>query len=160
MWLSPWKRLLCFVFYLLYVKYTEVPVTSIYLKFCYRLWGMVGLQGYIRWKHFLCYWSSLSGIHWSELDSIHKANDADLSRNVFFSVRLNKRLGKQSRYRWFETPWWSLWRHCDDLKHQDNKDRKFNGIHLQVKMQENNCLLYVFKTRRPRQNCRHFADDI
>ena len=30
------------------------------------------------------------------------------SFNVFFDLRLNKRLSKQSRRRWFET----LWRHC------------------------------------------------
>ena len=34
------------------------------------------------------------------------------SFDVFFDLRLNKRLSKQSRRRWFETPWRSLWRHC------------------------------------------------
>ena len=33
--------------------------------------------------------------------------------DIFFDVRLNKRLGKKSRCRWFETPWPSLWRHCN-----------------------------------------------
>ena len=32
----------------------------------------------------------------------------------FFDLRLNKRLGKQSRRWWFETPWCWLWRHCND----------------------------------------------
>ena len=31
--------------------------------------------------------------------------------DVFFYLRLNKRLSKQSRGWWFETPAWSLWRH-------------------------------------------------
>ena len=31
----------------------------------------------------------------------------------FFDLRLNKRLNKQSRHRWFETPSRSLWRHCN-----------------------------------------------
>ena len=35
------------------------------------------------------------------------------SFDVFFHLRLNKRLGKQSRRRWFETPSCSLWRHCN-----------------------------------------------
>ena len=37
-----------------------------------------------------------------------------MTRNfdVFFDLRLNKRLCKQSRRRWFETPSHSLWRHC------------------------------------------------
>ena len=35
------------------------------------------------------------------------------SFNVFFDLRQNKRLSKQSRPRWFETPSRSLWRHCN-----------------------------------------------
>ena len=34
--------------------------------------------------------------------------------HVFFDLRLNKRLSKQSRRRWFETPSRSLWRHCNE----------------------------------------------
>ena len=34
------------------------------------------------------------------------------SFDVFFNVRLNKRLSKQSRGWWLETPSRSLWRHC------------------------------------------------
>ena len=33
------------------------------------------------------------------------------SFDVFFDLRLNKRLSKQSWGWWFETPSWSLWRH-------------------------------------------------
>ena len=36
------------------------------------------------------------------------------SFDVFFALRLNKRLNKHSRRWWFETPWHPLWRHCDD----------------------------------------------
>ena len=35
------------------------------------------------------------------------------SFDVFFDLRLNKRLSKQSRRRWFEIPLRSLWRHCN-----------------------------------------------
>ena len=35
------------------------------------------------------------------------------SLSVFFGLSLNKRLNKQSRGWWFETPPRSLWRHCD-----------------------------------------------
>ena len=38
-----------------------------------------------------------------------------LSFHVLFDLRLNKRLSKQSRRRWFETPSRSLWRHCNVL---------------------------------------------
>ena len=36
------------------------------------------------------------------------------SLDVFFDLRLNKRLSKQSRRRWLETLSGSLWRHCND----------------------------------------------
>ena len=35
------------------------------------------------------------------------------SFNVFFDLRLNKRLSKQPWGWWFEMPLWSLWRHCN-----------------------------------------------
>ena len=35
------------------------------------------------------------------------------SFDVFFDLRVNKRLSKQSRGWWFETPSCSLWRHCN-----------------------------------------------
>ena len=37
------------------------------------------------------------------------------SFDVFFDLRLNKRLSKQSWGWWFETPPCSLWRHCNEL---------------------------------------------
>ena len=37
------------------------------------------------------------------------------SFDVFFDLRLNKRLGKQSWGWWFETPLRSLWRHCNAM---------------------------------------------
>ena len=37
------------------------------------------------------------------------------SFDVFFDLRLNKRLSKQPWGWWFETPSWSLWRHCNGL---------------------------------------------
>ena len=36
------------------------------------------------------------------------------SFDVFFDIRLNKQLSKQSRRGWFETSWRSLWCHCND----------------------------------------------
>ena len=40
-----------------------------------------------------------------------KASEAELW--CFLRLRLNKRLSKQSRRRWFETPSCSIWRHCN-----------------------------------------------
>ena len=44
------------------------------------------------------------------------------SFDVFFDLRLNKRLSKQPWGWWFDAPSWSLWRHCNDLviRHADN----------------------------------------
>ena len=42
-----------------------------------------------------------------------KASDAELW--CFFYLRPNKWLSKQPWGWWFETPWWSLWRHCNAL---------------------------------------------
>ena len=57
----------------------------------------------IKWKHFPRYWPFVWGIHRSPV-----------TRNfdVFFDLSLNKRLGKQPRRRWFETPSRSLLRQC------------------------------------------------
>ena len=46
------------------------------------------------------------------------------SFDVFFDLRLNKRWRKQSWGWWFETPSWSLWRHCNGM----------NGMGLSVWM--------------------------
>ena len=35
---------------------------------------------------------------------------------VFFDLRLNKRLSKQPWGWWFETPSWSLWLQCNDVR--------------------------------------------
>ena len=67
----------------------------------------------IKWKHFPRYWlfvwenSPVTGEFPSQR-TVTRGFD------VFFDLRLNKRLSKQSRRRWFETPSRSLRRHCND----------------------------------------------
>ena len=70
--------------------------------------------------------------------------------DVFFYLRLNKRLSKQPRRRWFETPLGSLWRYCNAIIftvsipsnsltvlcafcHDDNSEQWGNIIHQQEK---------------------------
>ena len=65
----------------------------------------------IKWKHFPRYWpfvgnSRLTGEFASQ-------RPVTRSFDVFFDLRLNKRLSKQSWRRSFETPSRSLWRHCN-----------------------------------------------
>ena len=43
------------------------------------------------------------------------------SFDVFFDLRLNKRLSKQPWCWWFETPSWSLWRHCNGEQNTSEK---------------------------------------
>ena len=42
-------------------------------------------------------------------------NNISWSFDVFFDLRLNKRLSKQSWGWWFETPSHPLWRHCNEF---------------------------------------------
>ena len=60
----------------------------------------------IKWRHFPHYWpiGEFTGHQWIPLT---KASDT--STDVLFDLRLNKRLSKQSRRRWFETPLRFLW---------------------------------------------------
>ena len=60
----------------------------------------------IEWKHFSRYWPFVQGIHRSRWIPRTKASDAEL-------WCLNKRFSKQTWGLWFETPSWSLWRHCN-----------------------------------------------
>ena len=59
------------------------------------------------------YWHFVRGIHQSPVDFLHGGHAVTQSFDVFFlNLRLNKRLNKQSRRWWFETPLRSLWCHC------------------------------------------------
>ena len=59
----------------------------------------------IKWKHFSLYWPFVRGIHRSPV------TQSPVTRR--FDVFFDKRLCKQSRGWWFETPPCSLWRHCN-----------------------------------------------
>ena len=63
-------------------------------------------------QHFPRYWPFVRGIHPSPVVPLTKASYAQLWC-VFFYLRLNKRLSKQTRRRWFGTSPRSLWRHCN-----------------------------------------------
>ena len=63
----------------------------------------------MKWKHFPRYWPFVLGNPRSPVNSPHKGQWRGAL--IFPLVRLNKRLGKQSRRRWFETPSHSVWRH-------------------------------------------------
>ena len=76
----------------------------------------------IKCKHFSLYWRFVRGIHPHRWIPLTKACDAELWF-FFFDLRMNKRLSKQMRRRWFEMPSFTLWRHCNVhcLLHQFQK---------------------------------------
>ena len=59
------------------------------------------------------HWPFVRGIHRSPVDSPHKGQWRG-TLMFFFALRLNKRLSKQSKRRWFEAPSCPLWRHCNE----------------------------------------------
>ena len=65
----------------------------------------------IKWNHF-----HVTGPSWGESTGhcwIPSQRPVTRSFAVFFNLRLNKRLNKQSRRWWFGMPLHSLWRHCN-----------------------------------------------
>ena len=64
----------------------------------------------IKWKHLPCYWALCEG-NPPVTGGFPSQRPVTRSFGVFFDLRLNKRLSKQSRRPWFETPSHSLWRH-------------------------------------------------
>ena len=66
----------------------------------------------IKWKHFPRYWPFVRGIHRWPVNSPAQ-RPVTRSFDVFFDLRLYKRLRKQSWGWWFETLSRPLWRHSD-----------------------------------------------
>ena len=76
------------------------------------IWDHQHHDSVIKWKHFPRYWPFVRGIH--RPGDFPSQRTVTRRFNVFFDLRLNKRLSKQSKHRWFETLSRSLWRHCND----------------------------------------------
>ena len=108
------------------------------------------LHDTIKWKHFPRYWPFVRGCN-----SPHKGQSRG-ALIVFFDLRLNIRLGRQTLNWWFETPSLSVWRRCNDL-----------GIHflalvaiwfLMQDFNKNEIVLFTFLARSLIENhiCRYF----
>ena len=67
------------------------------------------------------------------------------SFDVFFDLRLNKRLSTQSWDWWFETPSGSLWRHCNEKNCQKKSSHPMRGIRPSVGQSET-ALLEILKS--------------
>ena len=64
------------------------------------------------------------------------------SFGVFFDLRLNKRLSKPSKRRWFETPLCSLWRHCYD-DNEANIDEYINSVYYYAYKSEQHIIIQL-----------------
>ena len=62
----------------------------------------------IKWKHF-----RVTGPLWGEFTGQSSQMPVTWSFDVFYDLRLNKQLGKQSSRKWFETQSHTSWRHCN-----------------------------------------------
>ena len=67
-------------------------------------------DGVIKWKHLKRYWPFVLGT-----GEFPAQRPVTRSFDVFFDLRLNKRLSKQSWGWWFGTLSRPLWRHCNDF---------------------------------------------
>ena len=91
----------------------HIAIIGSFMKTAYMYqWYFIPLHDdVIKWKHFrvtgpLCGNSPVTGEFLSQ-------RPVTWSFDIFFDLRLNKRLSKQSWGWWFETPSCSIWRHCN-----------------------------------------------
>ena len=78
---------------------------------CSYIWGYVH-DDVIKWRHFPRHWSFVRWIHRSP-GEFPAQRPVTPSFDVFFDLRLNERLSKQSWIWWFETLSRPLWRQCN-----------------------------------------------
>ena len=70
----------------------------------------------IEWQHFLRHWTIVWTIAGNSPVTTEFPSQRPMTRSVdvFFDLRLNRRLSEQSRHRRFEKPSRSLWRHSNE----------------------------------------------
>ena len=95
----------------------------------------------IKWKQFPRYWPFVRGIHRAPVNSPPQ-RPVTRGFDVFFDLHLNKRLSKQSRCRWFETPSCSLWRHCN-TKWLFSFRQPFQRSRLVIEINDKNRMNYI-----------------
>ena len=84
---------------------------------CYwQYWVQVTIRFHSWWRHQMDTFSALLALCAGTslvIGEFPSQRPVTRSFDVSFDLRLNKRLSKQSRPRWFETPWHPSWRHCN-----------------------------------------------
>ena len=77
-----------------------------------------------KWKHFPRYWPFM------RVGEFPSQRPVTWSFDIFFDLRLKKRLSQQSWGWWFETPSRSLWRHCNHWNNLHSNDDPQHPIFL------------------------------
>ena len=67
---------------------------------------------------------------WITIDSRISQKPVTRSYGIFFDLRLNKRLSKQSWGWWFETSSHSLWRHCNAVSVKQTENIELSKCQL------------------------------
>ena len=78
----------------------------------------------------------------------------------FFYLRMNKRLSKQSRRLWFETPSRSLWRHCNALALSYGVNNLEDCVQIWSVHKHSIGTIKLESVVSAQTNARHFAEDI
>ena len=84
----------------------------------FAVFGVGDHDDVIKWKHFPRYCMAICAGNSPVTGEFPAQRSVMRSFDVFFDLRLNKRLSKQSWDWWFETPPRPFWRHCNVIRHQ------------------------------------------
>ena len=116
--------------------YSTLAIELLLFFLCYCSVSKPILKRFVLKKVFLCYWycGRSHTVHTKE--SVHTIvllwlfmsdRRSRWSFDVFFDLRVNERLSKQSRGWWFETPSRSLWRQCNDIDQYQTTIKRNNA---------------------------------
>ena len=120
-WLNPWRLSAC-VFFSWCNTITHFPYAvrnyydTVTFLFPIRIRRLIAdscrfHDDVTKWKRFSGYLPIVREIH-RVTGEFHSQRPATRSFDVFVDLCLNKRLSKQARRQWSETPPRPLWRHC------------------------------------------------
>ena len=87
------------------------------------------------WRHHMKTFSALLALcagNWPVTGEFPSQRPVTRSFGVFFYLRLNKRLSKQWRRCWFETPSCSLWRHWNVIRFSEKNAQGISSMGLRL----------------------------
>ena len=114
----------------------------------HSLWSLWSRWIITWWRHQMETFSAVTGPLWGNspvIGEFPSQKPVTRSFDVFFDLRLNKRLSKQSWDWWFETPSGSSWRHSNKKNCQKKSSHPMRGIRPSVGQWET-ALLEILKS--------------